>query len=99
VSLINFANPRYGVNFLQMANSVHPWFHGAHTVTSVVGRTLEGAVQGAIAAVAIKEYSTFDSTARHTAISVCSSSCRCSGTRPFGNGHGFFTEDQQRAKD
>jgi hypothetical protein len=51
VSLINFADPRYGVNFLQMTNSVYPWFHGTHTVSSVVGRTLEGAVDGAIGAV------------------------------------------------
>jgi hypothetical protein len=50
VSPTNFADPRYGVNFLQMTNSVYPWFHGTYTVTSVVGRTLEGAMDGAIAA-------------------------------------------------
>jgi hypothetical protein len=52
VSLINFADPR--VNFLQMTNSVYPWFHGTHTVTGVVGSTLEGPVAGAIGAVNLR---------------------------------------------
>jgi hypothetical protein len=51
VGLINFLDPNYGVNFLQMTNSVYPWFHATHSWTSVLGRTLEGALDGAIAGI------------------------------------------------
>jgi hypothetical protein len=51
VGLINLADPNYGVNFLQMTNSVYPWFHTTHTWGSVIGRTLEGALDGAIAGI------------------------------------------------
>ena len=51
VGLINLANPGYGVNFLQMTSSVYPWFHSTHTWTSVLIGTLDGAVDGALAAV------------------------------------------------
>ena len=51
VGVINFADPNYGTSFLQMTNSVYPWFHGAHSIGSVLGRTIEGALDGAIAGV------------------------------------------------
>ena len=51
VGVINLADPNYGVNFLQMTGSVFPWFHGAHEWSRVIGRTIEGAIDGAIAAV------------------------------------------------
>jgi len=51
VGLINFIDPNYGTSFLQMTNSVYPWFHGAHSMESVLGRTVEGALDGAIAGV------------------------------------------------
>ena len=49
--LINFIDPNYGTSFLQMTNSVYPWFHGVHTMGSVLGRTVEGALDGAVAGV------------------------------------------------
>jgi hypothetical protein len=51
VGLINFVDPNYGTTFLQMTNSVYPWFHGTHSISSVVGRTVEGALDGAIAGI------------------------------------------------
>ena len=51
VGLINFIDPNYGTNFLQMTSSVYPWFHGAHSVESVLGRTIEGALDGAVAGI------------------------------------------------
>lgn len=50
VGLINLADPHYGVNFLQMTGSVYPWFYTSHTLSSVVIGTLNGAVDGAAAA-------------------------------------------------
>jgi hypothetical protein len=50
VGLINLANPSYGVNFLQMTNSVYPWLHTTHTWSSVLIGTVDGAVDGAVAA-------------------------------------------------
>ena len=50
VGLINLAHPSYGVNFLQMTNSVYPWFHTTHTVRSVLIGTVDGAADGAVAA-------------------------------------------------
>jgi hypothetical protein len=51
VGLLNLANPNYGVNFLQLANSVYPWFQSTHSWRSVLVGTLDGAADGAIAAV------------------------------------------------
>jgi hypothetical protein len=51
VGLINLADPNYGVSFLQMTNSVYPWIHSTHKVSSLLGRTIEGALDGAIAAI------------------------------------------------
>jgi hypothetical protein len=51
VGLINFADPNYGTSFLQMTNSVYPWFHSTHSIGSVLGRTIEGAFDGAIAGI------------------------------------------------
>ena len=51
VGLINFVDPNYGTTFLQMTNSVYPWFHGTHSMGSVVGRTILGAIDGAIAGI------------------------------------------------
>jgi hypothetical protein len=50
VGFLNLASPNYGSNFLQLANSVYPWFHSTHSWRSVVVGTLDGAVDGAIAA-------------------------------------------------
>jgi hypothetical protein len=50
VGLINLAYPNYGLSFLQMTNSVYPWFHTSHTLGAAIGRVLEGAIDGAIAA-------------------------------------------------
>jgi hypothetical protein len=50
VGLINLADPNYGVNFLQMTNSVYPWFHTTGGLSNVLIRTLDGVVDGAVAA-------------------------------------------------
>jgi hypothetical protein len=50
VGLINLSRPGYGLDFLQMTSSVYPWFHPAHTLTSVLVGTMDGLVDGAIAA-------------------------------------------------
>ena len=50
VGVINLADPNYGTNFLQMTNSVYPWFHATHTFRSVLIGTLDAAVDGAVAA-------------------------------------------------
>jgi hypothetical protein len=51
IGSLNLANPNYGVNFLKLANSVYPWFQSPHSWRSVIVGTLDGAVDGAIAAV------------------------------------------------
>ena len=50
VGLINLADPSYGMSFLQMTNSVYAWFHSNHTLSSVLIGTVDGLVDGAIAA-------------------------------------------------
>lgn len=50
VGLINFFDPNYGVNFLQMTRSVYPWFHSTHALGNVLIGTIDGIVDGAIAA-------------------------------------------------
>jgi len=50
VGLMNLARPGYGLDFLQMTSSVYPWFHASHTLRSVVIGTLDGFVDGGIAA-------------------------------------------------
>jgi hypothetical protein len=45
VGLLNLANPNYGVNFLQLANSVYPWFQSTHSWRSVLVGTHEIAVE------------------------------------------------------
>jgi hypothetical protein len=51
VGLINFADPNYGTSFLQMTNSVYPWFHSTHSIGDVLGRAIAGALDGAIAGI------------------------------------------------
>lgn len=51
VGLINLVDSNYGVSFLQITNSVYPWLHTTHRVGSLLARTLEGALDGAIAAI------------------------------------------------
>lgn len=64
VGLINLVDPNYGVNFLQMTNSVYPWFHTMHSWPGVLGRTVEGVIDGAIAGILFAWlYNTF--AARH----------------------------------
>ena len=48
VGLINFVDPNYGTTILQMTNSVYPWFHSTRSIGSVLGRTVEGGLDGAI---------------------------------------------------
>jgi len=50
VGLINLSRPGYGLNFLQLTSSVYPWFHASHTISSVVIGTIDGLVDGAVAA-------------------------------------------------
>jgi hypothetical protein len=50
VGLINLSRPGYGLNFLQLTSSVYPWFHASHTFSSVVIGTIDGLVDGAVAA-------------------------------------------------
>jgi hypothetical protein len=50
VELVNLISPGYGLGFLQMLGSVYPWFHPARTPMSVTIGTLEGFLDGAIAA-------------------------------------------------
>ena len=50
VGLINFVDPTYGVNFLQITNSVYPWFHTTHRLGNVVVGAIDGVVDGAVAA-------------------------------------------------
>jgi hypothetical protein len=50
VGLINLVDPNYGVNFLQMTNSVYPWFRSTHKVSNVLVGTIDGLVDGAVAA-------------------------------------------------
>ena len=49
VSLINLADPNYGVNFIQMTSSVYPWFHVSRTIGNVIIGTIDGLIDGAIA--------------------------------------------------
>lgn len=49
VGLINLADPRYGVNFIQLTSSVYPWFHDSRTIANVIIGTIDGLVDGAIA--------------------------------------------------
>lgn len=50
VGLINLVRPGYGLNFLQLTSSVYPWFHASHTFGSVIVGTIDGLVDGAVAA-------------------------------------------------
>ncbi|MFI5094064.1 MAG: hypothetical protein WCE50_04675 [Candidatus Acidiferrum sp.] len=50
VGLINLSRPGYGLNFLQLTSSVYPWFHASRTISSVVIGTIDGLVDGAVAA-------------------------------------------------
>jgi hypothetical protein len=50
VGLINLSRPGYGLDFLQMTSSVYPWFHDSHTLSSVLIGTIDGLVDGAVAA-------------------------------------------------
>lgn len=50
VALIHLAEPAYGVNFLQMTSSVYPGFHASRSAASVALGTVEGFIDGAIAA-------------------------------------------------
>lgn len=50
VGLINLSRPSYGLDFLQMTSSVYPWFRVSHNVSSVIIGTIDGLVDGAVAA-------------------------------------------------
>jgi len=66
VGLINYANPHYGVNFLQMRSSVYPWFHPDHSIRGIVMGTIDGLVDGAIAGMLFAWlYNTFNRAAHH----------------------------------
>ena len=49
VSVINLADPHYGVNFMQLTSSVYPWFHTSRTLGNIAVGTIEGLIDGAIA--------------------------------------------------
>jgi hypothetical protein len=50
VGLINLADPGYGVKFLQMIDSVYPWFPSTYSWRSVLIGTMDGVIDGAVAA-------------------------------------------------
>ena len=50
VGLINLAEPNYGLTFFQTMSSVYPGFHTTHTLRSVLIGTIDGLVDGAVAA-------------------------------------------------
>lgn len=50
VSLINFSRPTYGVDFLQMTSSIYPWFRVSHSITNIFVGTIDGLIDGAVAA-------------------------------------------------
>jgi len=67
VGLINLSRPGYGLDFLQMTSSVYPWFHDSHTLSSVLIGTIDGLVDGAIAALIFAAlYNTFADRQTHT---------------------------------
>jgi predicted DNA repair protein MutK len=49
VGLMNLADPRYGMNFIQMTSSVYPWFHPVRNIANVIIGTVDGLIDGAIA--------------------------------------------------
>jgi len=49
VGLMNLADPRYGINFIQMTSSVYPWFHPVRNIANVIIGTVDGLIDGAIA--------------------------------------------------
>jgi hypothetical protein len=51
VGLLHFAHPAYGLDFLQMTSSVYPGFHASHSLVSLIVGTIEGFVDGAVAAI------------------------------------------------
>jgi hypothetical protein len=51
VGLLHLAHPAYGLGFLQMTSSVYPGFHASHSLLSVFIGTVEGFVDGAVAAI------------------------------------------------
>ena len=53
VGIIHMADPRYGVNFLQMTSSVYPGFHSAGTAEGLAIGTIEGIIDGGIAGLAL----------------------------------------------
>jgi hypothetical protein len=67
VGLINLSRPDYGLNFLQLTSSVYPWFHASHTLGSVVIGTIDGLVDGALAALIFAAlYNTFAGHQTHS---------------------------------
>lgn len=66
VEVIHLADPSYGVNFLQMASSVYPWFHASPTIQSVAIGTVEGVIDGAICGLVLALlYNNFAHTRRY----------------------------------
>ena len=71
VGLINLSRPGYGLDFLQMTSSVYPWFHDSHTLSSVLIGTIDGLVDGAIAALIFAAlYNTFAGHQTHSQTQV-----------------------------
>lgn len=50
VGLINLSRPSYGLDVLQMTSSVYPWFRVSHNFSSVIIGTIDGLIDGAVAA-------------------------------------------------
>ncbi|MGH9713093.1 MAG: bacteriophage holin [Candidatus Acidiferrales bacterium] len=67
VGSINLMSPGYGLTFLQMTSSVYPGFHASHTIGSVIIGTIDGLVDGAVAALLFAWlYNSFSRIPSHT---------------------------------
>jgi hypothetical protein len=67
VGLINFVDPNYGINFIQLTSSVYPWFHASRTIGNVLLGTVDGLIDGAIAGLIFAWlYNAVTSIPRHT---------------------------------
>lgn len=51
VGIINLFHPAYGVSFLQLLESIYPWYHPLPTLGNVAIGTVDGLVDGAVAGI------------------------------------------------
>ena len=80
VGLINFFDPNYGVNFLQMTRSVYPWFHSTHALGNVLSERLMASSMEPLQPCFLLGYTTFlpeNGTSRHSLkIRICYRWCK-----------------------